>query len=124
MKYNQTVAAFSARLTNLPDFQLTPATALERVAPELGLKAIQFESRPEFGRNYWLRANGEIAARAFFNDGFIDRLSNADARAAWYVEKSGGWLLVYRHGKSIGAQALADFWQASRIMANLFLASL
>lgn len=120
-KYYQSVAAFSARLTSLPDFQLTPATTLERIAPKLGLLAIQFESRPEFGKKYWLRASNEIAIRALFNDTFIDRLSSTDPRAAWYVEKSGGWLLVYLHGKSCAPAGLPRFIEASRAMAGLFL---
>ncbi len=106
-KYYQSVAAFSARLSSLPDFQLTPATALERVASKLGLQAIQFESRPEFGKKYWLRASDEIAIRALFTDTFIDRLSTTDPRAAWYVEKSGGWLLVYLKRQALCARGAA-----------------
>jgi hypothetical protein len=119
--YRQTVAAFSARLTGLPDFQLTPATSLERVAPKIGLQALCFESRPEFEKRYWLRTSDEIAARALFTDAFIDRLSNADPKAAWYVEKSGRWLLVYLHGKSSAPSQLANFFQSCRTMADLFL---
>ena len=119
--YSQTVAAFSARLTSLPDFQLTPSTSLERMAPKLGLQALRFESRPEFGRRYWLRASDEFAARALFTEAFIDRLSIADPKAAWYVEKSGRWLLVYLHGKSCAPSQIENFFQTCRTMADLFL---
>jgi hypothetical protein len=120
--YRQNVAAFSVRLTSLPDFQLTPATALDRIAPKLGLQAIRFESRPEFGRKYWLRATDEIPVRALFTDLFIDHLSTTDPRAAWYVEKTGRWLIIYQHGKSFAPPHLPHFLQASRAMADLFLA--
>lgn len=119
--YRQTVAAFSVRLTNLPDFQLAPATILDRIAPKLGLQAIRFESRPEFGKKYWLRTSDEIATRALFTDAFLDRLSNTDPKAAWYIEKNGRWLIVYQHGKSFAPPALAHFLQASRMLADLFL---
>jgi hypothetical protein len=119
--YSQTVAAFSARLTGLPDFQLTPATSLERLAPRVGLQAVRFESRPDFAKRYWLRARDEIAARALFTEAFIDRLSIADPQAAWYVEKSGRWLLVYLHGKTCAPSQFADFFQACRTLASLFL---
>jgi hypothetical protein len=119
--YSQSVAAFSARLTSLPDFQLTPATSLERLAPKLRPQALRFESRPEFGRKYCLRASDEIAARALFTEAFIDRLSITDPKAAWYVEKSGRWLLVYLHGKSCAPSGFTDFFQACRTMADLFL---
>jgi len=121
--YNQTVAAFSARLTNLPDFQLTPATSLERMAPKLGLQGLRFESRPEFGRKYWLRAKDEISIRALFTDPFIDRLAATDPQAMWYVEKSGRWLLVYSHGTTYAPQALPGFLGAARATADLFLAT-
>lgn len=119
--YSQSVAAFSAHLTSLPDFQLTPATSLERLAPKVGLQSLRFESRPEFGKRYWLRSGDEMAVRAFFTDAFIDRLSITDPKAAWYVEKSGRWLLVYLHGKSCAPSGFTDFFQACRSMADLFL---
>jgi len=121
LRYRQTVAAFSARVTNLPDFQMAPATTLDRIAPKLGFQAIQFASRPDFGRKYWLRADDEIAVRALFSDTFIDRLASTDSKTVWYVEKAGQWLLVYRHGLLFAPEALPEFWQASRGIANLFL---
>jgi hypothetical protein len=119
--YCQTVAAFSAGLTGLPDFQLTPATALERLAPKMGIQGFRFESRPKFQKRYWLRAKDEVSVRAVFSDAFIDRLAAADPHAQWYVEKSGGWLLVYSHGKTYPPQALAGFLGATRVVADLFL---
>lgn len=121
VRYNQSVAAFSARLTSLPDFQLAPATFLDRLAPKLGLQAIHIESRPDFGKKYWLRSPNEIAVRALFSNAFLDRLAIADPKAAWYVEKNGLWLLVYQHSKSFAPQDLPSFWQAAHAMANLFL---
>ncbi len=118
--HSQSVAAFSARVTGLPDFQLTPATSLERVAPKLGLQALRFESRPEFGKRYWLRSTQEIAARALFTNTFIDRLASIDPQGRWYVEKSGQWLLVYRHG-TLAPPDLRSFWQTSGMIGDLFL---
>jgi hypothetical protein len=48
-------------------------------------------------------------------------LASADSKTAWYVEKAGQWLLVYRHGLLFAPEALPEFWQASRGIANLFL---
>ena len=121
VKYHQTVAAFSSRMTNLPDFQLTPATSLDRLAPKLGFQALQFTLRPDFGKKYWLKGTDEIAVRALFNDTFIDRLTAVDPKAAWFIEKAGQWLIVYRHGVLFAPMVLPEFWQASRGIANLFL---
>ena len=83
--YRQSVAAFSARLTSLPDFQLTPATFLDRILMKLGMQSIRFRSRPDFGKKSWLRARDEFGVRALFSDAFLDRLAFADPRAAWYT---------------------------------------
>jgi hypothetical protein len=121
--YSQTVAAFSARLTSLPDFQLTPTTSLERMAPKLGLQGLYFESRPEFRKRYWLRARDEISVRAIFTDTRIDHLAASDPQAMWYVEKIGRWLLVYSHGRTYSPADLPGFFVAARAMADLFLAT-
>jgi hypothetical protein len=121
MGYSQNVAAFSAQMTSLPDFQLTPATLLDRLAPKLGLQAIRFESRPKFGKKYWLRANDEISVRALFRDALLDGVMGCDPHAGWSVEKSGRWLFVYRHGKSLAPHALPSFWTSAHKIADLFL---
>jgi hypothetical protein len=65
--HSQTVAAYSARLSNIPDFHLSPATVLDRLAPKLGMQAIHFNSRPDFGKRYWLRGTDEISIHALFH---------------------------------------------------------
>jgi hypothetical protein len=87
----------------------------------LGLQAIRFESRPRFGKKYWLRAKDEIATRALFNDAFINRLAAADPRATWFVEKIGDWLLVYQHNKAFAPAAVPSFLEATRRVADVFL---
>jgi hypothetical protein len=109
-------------LNQPPDFQLTPAKSLERIAPKLGFHAIHFDSRPEFGKKYWLRATNEIAVRAFFSDSFVDHLLAADPNSLWYVEKSGHWLLVYRHEVLFAPRQIPAFMQESQSIAGLFLA--
>lgn len=119
--YSQNVAAFLAQMTSLPDFQLTPATSLDRLGPKLGLRAIRLESRPKFGKKYWLRAKDEMLVKALFTNALVDGLMACDPQASWSVEKSGRWLLVYRHGKSSTPQALPSFWSSAHTIGNLFL---
>src|ERR1700737_2184304 len=84
VRNRQTVAAFSASMTNLPDFQLTPATALDRIAPKLGSQAIQFASWPDFGKNYWLRAARDRSTgpvrRPFYRSPSVSRSENCLVR--------------------------------------------
>jgi hypothetical protein len=121
VRYNQTVAAFSARLTGVPDFQMTPATTLDRAAPKLGLQAIHFDSHPDFGTKYWLRAKDETAVRSFFSSSFLDRLKTSDPGANWSVEKAGRWLIIYRHNALFSPKLMPEFWRSVHGMANLFL---
>ncbi len=119
--YSQNVAAFLAQMTSLPDFQMTPATLLDRLAPKLGLQAIRFESRPKFGKKYWLRGKDEILVKSLFTDGLLDSLATCDPQASWSIEKSGRWLFVYRHGQSSSPHDLPSFFSAAQRIANLFL---
>jgi hypothetical protein len=121
VRYNQTVAAFSSRLTGIPDFQMTPATTLDRAAPKLGFQAIHFDAHPDFGKKYWLRAENETAARVFFNNSFLDRLKILDPEAKWSVEKAGRWLIIYRHNALFAPKAIPEFWRYAQELANLFL---
>lgn len=121
VRYSQSVAAFSAQMTSVPDFQLTPATSLDRLAPRLGMQAIRIEARPQFAKKYWLRSKDEILAKALFTNLLVDRLMSCDPQGGWSAEKSGGWLFVYRHGKLFAPQALPGFWRSAQTIADLFL---
>jgi hypothetical protein len=121
VSYSQSVAAFSARMTSLPNFQLTPAALPDRLAPKLGLQAIRFDSRPEFNKKHWLRSKDEILVKVLFTDALLDALMGFDQQTRWSVEKSGGWLFVYRHGMLSAPQGLRDFWSSARAIADIFI---
>jgi len=120
-RYAQTVAAFSVGLTGLPDFQLTPATSLDRMAPRLGFKAIRIERHPEFNKHYCLRGDEDFQIGALFTNQLIDRLASLDRRAEYSIEKGGDWLIVYRHGVLARPASIADFWNFAEQLAELFV---
>jgi hypothetical protein len=120
-RYAQTVAAFSVGIAGLPDFQLTPATRLDRVAPKLGFKAIRSDRRPEFNKRYWLRSDEDFRVSALFTDQLIDHLASIDLRAEYSIEKGGDWLILYRHGVLTSPASLADFWRSAERLAALFV---
>jgi hypothetical protein len=120
-RYAQTVAAFAAGITGLPDFQLTPATSLDRFAPKLGFKAIRNDRRPEFSKRYWLRSDQEFEVSALFTEALIDQLALLDRRAEYSIEKGGHWVIVYRHGLTVSPVALVDFWKNAERLAALFV---
>ncbi|MFZ1916624.1 MAG: hypothetical protein WAU58_03555 [Terriglobales bacterium] len=122
-KCQQTVAAFAAPTDGIPNFQMISARTLEDAPLISGPQPIRFDSHPDFGRRYALRAGDETAVRAFFNLPFLDRLTASDPEAAWSVEKAGRWLLVYRHNQLFAPDAIPESWQRSQALANLFLDS-
>jgi hypothetical protein len=105
----------------LPDFQLTPATSLDRIAPKLGFKAIRNERQPEFNKRYWLRGDEDFQIGALFTDQLIDRLASLDPRAEYSIEKGGGWLIVYRHAVLMTPASIAYFWNFAEQIAELFV---
>ncbi len=120
-RYAQTVAAFSVGRSGLPDFQLTPATSLDRIVPKLGFKAIRNERHPEFNKRYWLRGDQDFQIGALFTDQLIDRLTSLDCRGEYSIEKGGDWLIVYRHDVLVSPESIADFWKFAEQLAGLFV---
>jgi hypothetical protein len=121
-KCQQTVAAFAAPV-GIPNFQMIAARALEGAPLSPGSPPMRFDSHPDLGRRYALRAGDETAIRAFFNLPFLDRLTASDPEAGWSVEKAGRWLLVYRHNEFFAPDAIPESWQRAQALANLFLES-
>ena len=119
-KCQQTVAAFAAP-AGIPSFQMISARALEGAPLSVGPPPIRFDSHPEFDRRYALRADNETAIRAFFDSPFLDRLTAADPESGWSVERTGRWLLVYRHNEFFAPDAIPESWQRAHALANLFL---
>ena len=117
----QTVAAFAAPTDGIPNFQMISARTLEGAPLSPGPPPIRFDSHPDFGRRYVLRAGDETAIRAFFNFSFLDRLKGSDSEAEWSVEKAGRWLLVYRHNQFFAPDEIPESWQRAQALANPFL---
>jgi len=109
VRYHQTVAAFSARMTSLPDFQLAPATSLDRMEPKFGLRANRFDSHPDFAKRYWLRGDDEIAVRSTLQRCVLGSPAVADPGEDWFIEKAGRWPLVCRHNLLCAPHAVPTF---------------
>jgi hypothetical protein len=123
VRYSQTAAAFKVHGDGVPDFQMIPATALDATTPKVSPPAIRFDSHPDFAKRYCLRGEDETAVHAFFGSALLDRLTASDAAADWSVEKSGSWLIVYRHDGLFAPKAIPESWQHAQEVANLFLES-
>ena len=119
----QTVAAFAAPESGIPEFQMIPAIKSAGAPLSMGPQPIRFDSHPDFARRYSLRASNQTAIRAFFNPSLLERLMALDPEAEWAVEIAGRWLLVYRHNQFFAPNAIPESWQRPQALANLFLES-
>ena len=99
-RITQTVVAISTGDTVLPEFTLTKENLFHKIGQAFGYQDIDFDMFPEFSKDYLLRGADEGAIRALFDARVIDAYLNGLACSA---EVCGGWLLVFRGGKSLKA---------------------
>lgn len=100
-RITQTVVAISTGDADLPQFTLTKEHLFHKIGQAFGYQDIDFDMFPEFSKDYLLRGEDEGAIRALFDS----RVINAYMRdLACNTEVRGGWLFVYRGGKSLKAE--------------------
>ena len=92
----QTVVLLPGGAAELPDFQLAPATFMDKLGKLFGSKTIDFEDHPEFSQRYRLTGVESEAVRSAFTPVVRSALLQ---QQGWSVEACDDDLLVYRHGK-------------------------
>ncbi len=118
--YWQTVAAFRVRMNPIPDFQLHPATYIDRVIKRFAWRTVEIEGRPDFSGRYWLRSSDSVTLGALITPDRIARLFQLDPETRWSVEKGGDWLFVYSKGVVFAPNSLRDFWAQADALARVF----
>jgi hypothetical protein len=116
--HTQTVALFSEAGGDLPELALLPESLVHKIGQIFGYQDIDFEADPEFSRRFLLRGADEARIRTLFD---------ASLRAAccrhfdgWTLEVGGGRVLVFRAGKTVGAEEIRAFLStSSRIVETL-----
>jgi len=105
-KVNQTVVAFTAGDSGLPDFDLSPENVFHKLANVFGYQDIDFERFEEFSKRYLLRGQDEAAIRSAFTP---DALMLLQSNPGWTVQSKNGRLLVFRAGKTTKPAELPIF---------------
>ncbi len=115
----QTVAAFPRAGRDLPHFEVRPERWAQKIGQRLGMQDIDFESHPQFSKEWLLSGQDEAAVRGLFSPDLLSFFEAVDTRQRWWVEGKGKWLLVWRDNKIIKSAELRMFLeQASAIGRN------
>ena len=115
--YTQTVACFHLAERRLPAFELSPESWAHKIAQAFGYKDIDFESSPEFSKNYLLRGEDEDAVRGLFG---ADLRNFFTGEKGWTVEGAGDWLCAYRHIRTVSPKDIRSFLEQAEAVAQQF----
>ncbi len=98
-------------------FQLSPETIIDRVKSTFGYHDINFESQPEFSRNYNLSGSDEAAVSGLFKDTVLYYFREKEG---WTLECGGGWLAVYKKDERTRLEEYRFFVEDVREIRRLF----
>lgn len=117
----QTVIAFPAKMAAIPDFQLAPATQLDKVLKKAASSTVILAGRPDFSNRYWLSGSEHTHIAALFSSKLIDQFTALDPESRWSVEKGGDWMLIYMADVVFAPSSLPNFVVQTDAVARLFL---
>jgi hypothetical protein len=116
----QTVIVFESDRLALPEFVLGPKGLLHNIRNNFSHKDINFESRPNFAKKYWVRGENEEDIRKIFNDKIIDYY---ERHSSLNTEGKGTRLICYRYKKLVPSNQIQDFIQEGCDIFDLFKAN-
>ncbi len=117
--YWQTVAAFRVRMNPFPNFQLHPATRIDRLIRRFARRTVEIQGQENFTKRYWLRGSDSVALGALFTPDRIARLFALDPDGRWSVEKGGNWLVVYSKGMVFAPNSLSGSLAHAEALAKI-----
>lgn len=114
----QTIVHLHAPSCSFPEFHLQPEGVLIRlVESQLETGDIDFQTHPEFSKQYFLTGPRESEIRTFFQSELLDFFTGVKG---WCVHARGSHLIAYRKGKTYsGLQEQVFLKEAFEILAQL-----
>lgn len=106
--WNQTVILFQSGLLQLPAFTLRPESVFHRIKQAFGYPDIDFDTHPEFSKQYLLQGADGNGVRALFSDALLAHFAQSKGVSA---EGIGDQLLYCRVSKRVPPEALKVFMQ-------------
>jgi hypothetical protein len=108
-RVEQTVFFLESRKLGLPEFYLRPENFFHRIAETLGLvEDIDFEEYLDFSNNYRLTGSDEEYIRHNFQDEILRFFA---IEKGWSMEGLGFYLVLYKKGKVLAPNVIADFYR-------------
>ncbi len=101
----QTVLLFRSNM-KLPFFTLQPENVFHKIGKIFGYQDIDWDSYPEFSKQYLVRSSDEPACREIFSKDVIEYY---EQRKGIYTEAGNDILLYYRSHKTVRPEDIRDF---------------
>lgn len=105
--HSQTVIFFQATDLSLPEFEVRPEHVFHKIGKVFGYKDINFDSHPQFSKQYLLRGPNEDAIRNYFDLDRLDFIETLGKRIS--LEARHDHMIFYRPGKRIKPDAIREF---------------
>lgn len=101
---------------SLPSFTLRPENLFHKIGEWLGWKDIDFDSFPDFSKQYRLMSGEDNRVRKVFNDHVLGFLS---FEKGWWIECNGTTIIYFKHSKRMNEEMVEPFIQVSQTMHYL-----
>lgn len=115
--FKQTVFFIESKQLGLPHFWMRPETIFDKVSEWLGFNDIDFDTHPEFSKNYYLKGEDADYIRATMNDDFLHFFSFSKN---WYLEGIGYYMILYNKHKLQKPQHIKYLYITGRKLFEFF----
>jgi hypothetical protein len=116
-RFRQTVFFADSRKLGLPEFRMKPELFIHKIGSLLGFKDINFETFPEFSRQYYLKSSDEQFLRASMHDGILRFFS---VEKGWRVEGINYYLIFYKKDVLLPPEKIKSFFAKGTQVFELF----
>lgn len=115
--HQQTVIRLLVPDFDVPTFAMRPESFLHRIGKFFGIQDINFESHPEFSRQYLLQGEDVEGIRDLFTEEILDYFEEV---SGYCVEGSGQRIVLYEAGKRSEPEHVRDVLERGFEVLNVF----
>lgn len=119
-RFKQTVFFVQSKELALPEFWMKPEHFFHKLGNYLGFDDINFEERPEFSKQYYLKGKDEALIRHAFHD---EVLHHFTIEKNWYLEGVGYFFILYKKDKLFTPSETSFFFKNGMKLFQRFLDS-
>lgn len=116
--HHQTVISFQSADLAAPQMEIRPERMFHRIGKAFGYQDINFESHPQFSKQYLLRGPSELDIRDFMEADRLDFVEQLPKGVC--IEAGGGRLIFYRAGKRLKPAEIRGFMEEGFAVYSMF----